>query len=62
MVWEVIFQRTAGNVTKKAKSRQDIMSSANMRGQGLTYRIEMLSGSEVKLFVNKLYYNRNCIL
>lgn len=36
MVWEDILQRTAENVTKKAKSRQHIMSSANMKGQGLT--------------------------
>lgn len=61
-IWEVIFQITAGDVTKKAKSRQHIMSSANMRRQGLTYGIELLSGSEVELFVNKLWYNRNCIL
>lgn len=54
MVWEVIFQRAARNVTKRAKSREHIMSPANRRGQGSTSRIEILSGSEVELFVNKL--------
>lgn len=51
MVWE---PTDTGNVTKMAKFRQYIMSSANMREQGLTYRIGRLSGSDVELSVNKL--------